>query len=190
MLISFKQKILIAVSSLIFVGCVKTTNVAYSDKNVAVSFKNTVNLVSVHASHGYYEMTVCGVKYSGVRGYNPFYLSIPEMDSILFVTGRDYDNGQAMVHIVNLKTKTEIHFPAYDSHIGSNIRTNSPDMSEVVEKIDGSQIIIHAEGLERSFRYYIDLSKPRLEKEEAEFRNSPLGTTNRYVYIEGKSPFK
>jgi len=190
MSILFKQTVLVATSSLIFVGCVKTTNVAYSDKNISVSFKDTVNLVNVHASHGYYEMTVCGAKYSEVRGYNPFYLSIPEKDSILFVTGRDYDNGQATVHIVNLKTKTEIHFPAYDSHIGSNIRTNSPDMSEVVEKIDGSKIIIHAEGLDRSFRYYIDLSKPKFEKEEAEFRNSPLGTTNRYVYIEGKSPFK
>jgi len=190
MSILFKQTVLVATSSLIFVGCVKTTNVAYSDKNISVSFKDTVNLVNVHASHGYYEMTVCGEKYSEVRGYNPFYLSIPEKDSILFVTGRNYDNGQATVHIVNLKTKTEIHFPACDSHIGSNIRTNSPDMSEVVEKIDGDKIIIHAEGLHSSFRYYIDLSKPKFEKEEAEFRNSPFGTTNHYVYIEGKSPFK
>src|SRR4051812_32098830 len=89
------------------IGCMKTTKVVYSDKDVSVTLKDTVNFVNVHASHGFFEMTVCGVKYSEVRGWIPFYISIPERNSILFVTGRDYDNGQATVHVVDLKTKTE-----------------------------------------------------------------------------------
>ncbi len=40
----------------------KTTETVYSDKNVSVKLKDTVNFVNVHASHGYFEMTVCGEK--------------------------------------------------------------------------------------------------------------------------------
>ena len=190
MLILFKKIILVAASGLIFVGCKKTSQVVYSDENVSVSSKDTFYLVSVHSSYDYREMTVCGAKYSEVRGCNPFYLSIPERDSILFVTEPGHDNRQATVHIVNLKAKTEVHFPAYDSHIGNSIGTNYPDRSEMVGKIDGNKIIIHAEGFNSSYKYYIDLSGPKFEKEEAEFRDSHLGTTNRYVYIEGISPLK
>jgi hypothetical protein len=149
-----------------------------------------VNLLNVHASHGYFELSAFGKTYSEVRGYIPFYIPIPEKKSILFVTGRDFDNGQATVHVINLETKKEIQFPAYDSQIGSNIRTNNTGTSEVVESIDGNRIVIHAEGFRSTFRYYIDLSEPKFEKEEAEFRNSTLGTKNHYVYINGKRNLK
>lgn len=177
-------------SAVLLAGCVKSTKTTYSDQNVTVVFKDTANLLNVHASHGYFELTVFGQQYDEVRGYIPFYIPIPEKKSILFVTGRDYDNGQATVHVINLETKQHIKIPAYDSHIGSNIRTNNTDSSEIVEKIDGDKIVIRAEGFDRSFRYYIDLAAKTFEKEEAEYRNSPIGTTNRYTYINGKSPSK
>ena len=163
----------------------KTTKVVYSDKDVSVSLKDTVNFVNVHASHGLFEMTVCGVKYREVRGWIPFYISIPEKDSILFVTGRSYDNGQATVHVVNLKTKSETHFPAYDSHIGSNIRnTNNADMFENVEKIDGDKIVISAGSSNTQYRYYLNLKTLEFEKEEGYWTNH----TNTYVWPNGKRP--
>ena len=126
-----------------------------------------------------------------------FYLTLPKRNSILFVTGRNSNNnGQAIVHVVDLLTKREIQIPAYDSHIGENIRTNGAvtngGQCEIVEKIDGDKLVIRAEGLlgGSSFRYYLDLRKPTFEKEEAEVRPPILGTTNHYIYLNGKRPFK
>ena len=177
-------------STVLLAGCIKSSKTTHSDQNVTVVFKDTANLLNVHASHGYFELTAFGKQYAEVRGYIPFYISIPEKKSILFVTGRNYDNGQATVHVINLETKQHDEIPAYDSHIGSNIGTNNKNSSEIVEKVDGDKIVIRAEGFDSSFRYYIDLAAKKFEKEEAEYRNSPIGTTNRYTYINGKSPFK
>jgi len=178
-----KLTFLVLATGLIWSGCLKTTETVYSDENVIVKFKDTVNFVNIHASHGYNEMTVCGEKYQEVRGWIPFYLTIPGKDSIFFVTGRDYDNGQAMVHVVNLKTKTEIHFPAFDSHIGSNIRnTNNTDIYENIEKVDGDEIVINAGQSNARYRYYLNLAKPEFEKEEAYWLNS----TTSYVWLNGR----
>jgi hypothetical protein len=165
-----------------------TSEVVYSDKNASVVFKDSINLVNVHASHGYYEMTVCGAKYSEVRGWHPFYIPIPEKDSILFVTGRNYDNGQAIVHVVNLKTKTEVHFPAYDSDIGSNIR-NDGGSYERVKEISGDKLVICAGSASRTnceSQFFIDLKKPEFEKEEVIVWGAADGQTNRYIHLGGK----
>ncbi len=181
----FKNTFLIFAPVLTLTGCMKTTSVVYSEKNVSVVEKDTVNFVNVHASHGYFEMTVFGVKYPEVRGWIPFYITIPEKNSILFVTGRDYDNGQATVHVVNLKTKSEIHFPAYDSRIGSNIRnTNNADMFENVEKVNGNEIVVVAGASKARYRYYLDLQKPEFEKEEGYWTDN----SNSYVLPNGKRP--
>jgi len=170
-------------------GCMKSTSVVYSDKNVTVTLKDTVNFINVHASHGYFEMTVFGEKYSEVRGWIPFYIEIPEKESILFVTGREYDNGQATIHVVNLNTKKELHFPAYDSNIGKCIRnTNNLDASnnvlffEQVEKVAGNKLIIGAGEWNSRYRYYLDLQIPEFEKEEGWWTNYP----NTYVLPNGK----
>ena len=166
----------------------KTTKTVYSDKNVTVKLKDTVNFITVHASHGYFEMTVCGVKYPEVRGWIPFYVPIPEKDSILFVTGRDFDNGQATVHVVNLKTKNEIHFPGYDSDIGRNIR-NDGGSYEKVKEIRDDKLVICAGSASLTnceFQYFIDLKKPEFEKQDAIVWGAADGQTNRYSRIPGK----
>ena len=166
----------------------KTTKTVYTDKNVSVKLKDTVNLVNVHASHGYYEMTVCGEKYFEVRGWIPFYVPIPEKDSILFVTGRDYDNRQATVHVVNLKTKNEIHFLAYDSDIGSNIRNDGARYERVME-LRGDKLVVCAGSASQTnceFQYFIDLKKPEFEKQDVISWGAANGPTNRYTRLGGK----
>jgi len=163
----------------------KTTKLVYSDKKVSVVEKDTVNFANVHASHGFFEMNVCGVKYPEVRGWIPFYLTIPERDSIIFVTGRDYDNGQAMIHVVDLRNKAETHFPACDSNIGSNIRdTNNTGTFEEVEKVDGDEVVVVAGSGSARYRYYMNLRTPVFEKEEGYWTNYP----NTYVWPGGKRP--
>ncbi len=133
-------------------------------------------------------ITVFDKTYENVRGYIPFYLTIPEKNSILFVTGKDYDNGQAEIHLVNLNTKNEIHFPAFDSHIGSNIRQTNDWCYERIESLKDDKLIISAGRKDSQFRYYLDLKNAKFEKEEAEFWNSSSNTTSRYVYVGGKRP--
>lgn len=191
-------QILIFVSVVLLSGCVKRTKIVYQDKNVTVAFKDSFFILNVHSGNSSdSELTVCGKTYKRVRGYIPFYLTLPERNSILFVTGRNsMNNGQAIVHVVDLLTKKEVQIPAYDSHIGENIRTDIPATNagqyEIIEKLDGDKLVIRAEGLlgSSSFRYYLDLKKSTFEKEEAEFRPSISGTTNHYIYLNGKRPFK
>jgi hypothetical protein len=171
-------------TALLVAGCIKSTKPVYSDPNVTVVYKDTANLANVHASHGHFELTMFGKTYSEVRGYIPFYVPIPEKNSILFVTGRE---ARAVVHVVNLQTKAVVQIPAYHSHIGRYIRTNNTGAAEWLDKVDGNKITIHARGfVDNSYRYYLDLGEKKFEREEAEFRDATSGTTNREVYLNGK----
>jgi hypothetical protein len=163
-------------------SCSRSARVAYQDEKVKVLRKGTVNLMNVHAS-------AFGETCEDVRGQAPFYLEIPGKDSILFVTGRTYDNGQATVHVLNYKTRQEISFPAYDSQIGANIVSAAKandQRFEKVESIDGDKLVIAAGFLDRRFRYFIDLNVPEFEKEEAIYPQRSLGLTNRYVIPHGR----
>ena len=178
------RTILVALSCAALCSCARSTKVAYEDDKVKVLHKDTVNFVNVHASHDEMWLVALGKTYKEVRGQVPFYLEIPGKDSILFVTGRTYDNGQATVHVLNCKTGKEINFPAYDSNIGANISSGG---AEKIEAVNGEKIIISAKVLDRRYRYYLDLEKPEFEKEEG---NEPIhaGETNSHVWVNGKFP--
>jgi hypothetical protein len=174
----------VVMSCALLCSCTHSTKIAYQDDKVKVSHKDTVNLVNVHASHDEMWLVAFGKTYKEVRGQPPFYLEIPGKDSILFVTGRTYDNGQATVHVLNYKTGKEANFLAYDSHIGANISSGG---AEKLESVDGQKVVISAKFLDRQYRYYLDLEKPEFEKEEA---NEPIhaGETNFHVWVNGKFP--
>lgn len=98
--------------------------------------------------------------------------------------------GKAIVHVIDLTTKKEIHFPAYDSHIGNNIRLDTglkaQDELEQIESVNGDKVIISAKFLDSNYRYYLDLAKPEFEKEEGS--DVFEGRTNTWVYPNGKKP--
>jgi hypothetical protein len=183
---SLEKKILAFAAYALLWSCSHSTTVAYQDDKVTVLFKDTTNHLNVHAGHGEMWLVAFGQTYKEVRGQAPFYLEIPGKDSILFVTGRTFDNGQATVHVLNYKTGKEIHFPAYDSRIGGNISTGG---AEKIESVNGRKVVISATELDRQFRYYLDLEKPEFEKEEGNVPIHP-GETNFHVWINGKCPTK
>jgi hypothetical protein len=121
-------------------------------------------------------------------------LAIPSKDLILFVTGHDENGrGKAVVNVANLQTKKVQSFPAYDSHIGRGIRTETGglpwDRFERVESVNGDRIVIYAGFWDRRYRYYLDLAKPAFEKEEGvEPDPVRLSRTNIYVWPSGKAP--
>ena len=167
-------------------SCSRSTKTAYEDDKVKVLHKDTVNYANVHASHDEMWLVTFGKTYKEVRGQAPFYLEIPGKDSILFVTGRTYDNGQATVHVLNYKTGKEINFPANDSSIGQNISTGG---AEKIESVDGDKVVISAKFLDRRYLYHLDLQKSEFVKEEG-IEPDPVhtGVTNSHVWINGKFP--
>src|SRR5437764_13203772 len=107
------QAILTAISCGCVPACAQPKRPTRTDK-VKVLHKDTVNFLNVHASHDEMWLVAFGKTYKEVRGQAPFYLTIPGKDSVLFVTGRTYDNGHASVHVLNYKTGKLISFPAVD----------------------------------------------------------------------------
>ncbi len=168
-------------------GCNHETRLRYRDDLVEITERSTIQFLNVHASSDTEVLTIWGRDFKDVRGRNPCYLRIPGRSMILFVTGRDFDGGQAIVHLANTSTKQIVNFPAYDSHIGSEIGEPKPNCYERVAKIDGDRLVIEATSTSRHFEYFIDLSEPRFEREEADFENSLTGTVNHYVYERGKA---
>ncbi len=175
---------------LLITGCVPTSQILYKDDKVVVKEKSLVNVLNVHASKDTTVMTLFGKTYEEVRGAEPFYLEIPGRDSILFVTGREYDNGQATVHIVNVTTKQEVHFPAFDSSIGENICATNKEKEfggfERVESLNGDKLIINAcsrTGISH-YRYFLDLQKCKFEKQDS----SRTSETNVFIWPEGRKP--
>ena len=179
------KTIFVALSCVALCSCSHSTKTAYEDDKVKALHKDTVNYLNVHASHDEMWLVAFGNTYKDVRGVAPFYLEIPGKDLILFVTGRSYDNGQAIVHLINSKSKTEVHFPAYDSNVGKNI-----GRGEKIISMEGDKIITGYRETDRDFRFFLDLKEPKFEKEEAEYRNQPIGTTNHVVLVNGKSSYK
>jgi hypothetical protein len=170
-------------------SCVHETTTFYQDDKVKVLQKSTIHILNVHASHDEMWLEAFGKTYKDVRGLPPFYLEIPSKDSILFVTGRTYDDGQATVHILNYKTRKEIHFPAYDSDIGKNIGgTPSSGGSEKIASVDGDKIEISAQFMSSHMRYYLDLAKPEFEREEGNSIMEQGTNTWSWVYPNGKRP--
>lgn len=74
---------------------------------VAGEIPTPLHFVAVHLSRPKY-LTVHGRTYTGIKGLPPYYLEVPALDSILFVTGMDHQT----LHLVNLKTGKEIHMDA------------------------------------------------------------------------------
>src|SRR5690349_13766193 len=116
-----------------------SNEVVYKDAKVTVTETRHSNIpFSAHAGiSDKISITIFGRTYKEVRGWQHYYLEIPGTNLILFVTGPDHNgNGNAVVHLVNLDTKEEKHFRAYDSHIGSNICPKERHTAQGFEKIE------------------------------------------------------
>jgi hypothetical protein len=175
------------VALLILSGCGHSTRVRYQDELVKITERTTVNFINVHSSSSTEVLTIWGREFKQVRGRNPCYLTVTNKHLILFVTGKDYDGGQATVHLADLSTRKIEDIPAYDSHIGSNIGDAKTNYYERVANIEGDKLTIEAGFLERRFKYVIDLAKPKFEREEADYESAiPPHKIEHHVYEGGR----
>ncbi len=176
-----------AALSVTLFGCSHSTRQRYRDDHVQITEHSTIQLFNVHGSTDTEVLTIWGRDFKDVRGLDPCYLAITNKHLILFVTGKDFDGGQAMVHLANTATRTVQDFPAHDSHIGSNIGATETNWFERVASVDGDKLTIEAAFLERRYKYVIDLARPQFEREEADFEGAlPPHNIEHHVYEGGR----
>jgi len=65
---------------------------------------------------GFSYLKVLGKTHKGVRGFKPFYIDLPMLSSIAFVT--DDQRGHVTLHVVNVQTKKETAVPLEDFDFG------------------------------------------------------------------------
>src|ERR1051325_6532259 len=81
-------------TTLLLCSCLATSKkVVYEDERVVVTERLSFYVIppNVHAGSDTISMRLFGKTYKEIRGTPPYYLEIPGTESILFVTGRDYD---------------------------------------------------------------------------------------------------
>ncbi len=153
----------------------------YRDKNVAAwEIRLPFGLVLPHRDVPRY-LEVAGKAYKGVRGLAPYYLSIPQLDSILFVT--EAPKYRAVIHIVNLKTKREVAVEtetSFGSSIGSPRRPGEP-MTNYIEKVEPPRIVIADRSLDWKSTMVLNLDAGTVERRETEIYDREGRLTKRYV---------
>ena len=168
-------------------GCSSVTNEGYRDDLVSIREHYTIQYFNVHGGTDTEILTILGLDFKDVRGINSCYLPITNRHLILFVTGRTYDDGQAVVHLADTSTHQIRGFPAYDSSIGRSIGATGTSDFERILSLDGDKLVIEGAFLDRRNKYFIDLSKPRFEKEEESGGVSrTTGKLCHYVMEDGK----
>jgi hypothetical protein len=170
----------------LLIGCTRESRFRYQDDLVKITERSIIQYLNVHASTDTEVLTIWGKDYLEVRGLNPCYLKIPGRPEILFVTGREYDNGQATVHLANTVSRRINDFPAYDSHIGADIGRTGSEF-ERVRKIEGEMLTIEAASTSMRHLYVIDLSGPRFIREEFDVTDSK-GVNHHSLYEGGRLP--
>lgn len=166
-------------------GCGHSTHVRYQDDLVKVTERSTINFINVHASSDTEVLTIWGREFKDVRGRSPCYLRIPGRPMILFVTGRDFDNGQATVHLADTSSRRVVDFSAHDSRIGSNIGPPGTNWYERVASVQGQQLAVEAAESNCHYKYSIDLATPSFEKEEQTVEDPATGNIIHHVYEHG-----
>jgi hypothetical protein len=115
----------------------------YRDQKVAGGdIMRPLDFLAAHSSSPRY-LIVGGHTYRGVRGSPPYYLDVPALNSILFVTGAV--GGDTTFHLVNLMTKEHIEFDGgtsgFGGMIGANRKPGDP-FTDYVESASSNKVIL------------------------------------------------
>jgi hypothetical protein len=141
-----------------------------------------ITAISVHSSSPNY-LTVFGRTYRDVQGLKPFYLDIPSLDSILFVTGDD----DQTFHLVNLRTKkhSSVHTSktSFGAHIGSNRPPGEPYV-DFVESVTNNSVVVATQYPNGKKFYFLDFGAGTLDR--IVYDEYKGNVTNRSVYVDGK----
>lgn len=159
----------------------------YRDKNVSAGeITRPINSLAVHVSKPQY-LTIQGKTYEGVRGLKPYYLDIPQWNSILFVT--EDSKYKVTFHVVNLKPGNETQIDGGTSGFGWAIgsgRKAGEKGTDYIESVESNKLTIATRSLNWKATALLDLATKSVEREETFYYGESGQVTNREVYVNGE----
>lgn len=147
---------------LLMTAC-RSKNETFRDNNIAGGeLRSPFQSIFAHLSEEHY-LTIHGSTYRGVRGGPPYYLSVPALNSILFVNGDESDNN-VRFHIVNLATGHDIVINGGQSHFGAHIGMPVNDSyPDCVLTSDSKKITLASTGRKATVIIVLNLSTKKVE---------------------------
>jgi hypothetical protein len=181
-----RRKIGLLLLALSMVSCAGQQVETYRDKNVVAKEENPPGFpFNVHGSKTTY-LIVNGKTYKGVRGTPPYYLDIPQLNSILFVT--EERNGKVTFHLANLQTKKEIAIDGDESGFGGHIGSKKKPgeiMSDYVEKVEPPRVLIAKRSLNWTEITTLNVDSKKVERLDTFFYDQNDQITNHLVRTPG-----
>jgi hypothetical protein len=164
-----------------------TPVVTYRDENVACGkVRRPLDALAVH-SGGESFIRVGGKTYRGVRGLQPFYLRLPRLHSILFVT--DVGRDGVEFHIVRIGDWAEARIRdeklSFGSHIGYPDTPGSP-YTDFVEKEGPDELVLATRYPRARTLVFLDLKARLVTKVEYDELDESGRSVVRHVYVAGK----
>jgi hypothetical protein len=105
--------------------------------------------------------------FSRVRGASPFYLSVPQLNSILFVT--EDRAGRATFHLFNVTAGTDVEIVGGNSDFGGHIGAPRPpgdDLTDYIESADTTAVVLATRNANRKIITVLDLTSRTVAKVE------------------------
>ena len=121
-------------------GCFGGETEVFRDKNV-VAFEKTWPLYPILGAHTgkSISLRVAEKTYNKVRGTKPYYLDLPQIHSILFVT--EEGSYRVKFHIVDTETKRGVTIDGSGSSFGWDIGSTAAD-ADKVEHVDSKLVVL------------------------------------------------
>jgi hypothetical protein len=128
-----------------------------------------------------------GRTYRGVRGLEPFYLKLPLLNAILFVTNTGRDS--LAFHVIALSNLTEMKIPgeklSFGNHIGYPDSPGSP-YTDYVDKESSKELVIATRYPHARTRVFLDLQAKEIAKVDYDEFDEVGNVKAHSVYVRGK----
>jgi len=186
------MRILFAVLGVVIVGAItfcfwpSQRDIFHDKYVVAGEVRRPINAFAAHLSTAKY-LTIYGKKYVSVRGSPPYYLEIPKLNSILFVT--ENPKHQVTFHIVNLQTKESIEIDGEGSGFGGDIgsgQTPGDRYTDWIDSVNSNTITLATRSDELKVFTVLNLTTKLLERTEVLYFDKNGAVTNHMIYVKGE----
>ena len=120
-----------------------------------------------------------GKVFRNVLGYPPYYIDVPQLDSVLFVT-RSTAAGSNLIHILNLKTDQEVQIPTI-ADFGRSIGSTNGGFLEYLERAEPGKISVASEigvGVLMKRVYNLNLRTATMESRDTYYYDRRGNMTN------------
>ena len=120
-----------------------------------------------------------GQRFKDVLGYPPYYLDVPQADSVVFVT-RLTSSGSNVIHVFNRKSGQDLQIPTI-ADFGRSIGLTNGAFQEYVERVEPGRISVASEsgaGVVMKTVYHLNLQAATLESRDLYYYDAHGNMTN------------